>query len=276
MSTTIQIIDKLAEEDIPEFLPDMMIKVLATVDENNKPNLVFINTFEAKDNKTLMFAEFIHGKSKKYLELNPKCAVNFLTLEYRNWLVKGDFNHWEYDGKYYEYYNNEKALFRNNAYTGITRVGFIDIKKVIAPRTAIKLDRKKMKLIKNFIKEGKADNNRPQIIPNMVDKIFKAKSNLKFISYIDDDGYPFIIPTLELMSVNNNRFVFTPTILKDEFLKLKPGTFMACYGMSLEIMMYQVRGTFQGIHEYEGIPIGILDIEEVYCSMPPKAGDRIV
>ncbi|MHA1380443.1 MAG: hypothetical protein ACTSRG_18925 [Candidatus Helarchaeota archaeon] len=275
MTSSIQIFDKLEDKDIPEFLPDMMIKILATIDENNKPNLVFINTFEAKNNETLMFAEFIYGKSKRYLERNPKCAVNFLTLEYKNWLVKGDFNHWEYNGKDYEYYNNDKPLFRNNAYTGITRVGYVDIKKVISPRTSIKLDRKKLKILKNFIKEGKANNTKPEIVPNMVDKIFKGKSNLKFISYIDDDGYPFIIPTLELMTVKNNCLVFTPTILKDEFLKIKPGTFMASYAMSLEIIMYQVKGTFQGVQEYEGIPVGILDIEEVYCSMPPKAGDRI-
>ncbi|NVM05053.1 MAG: hypothetical protein HWN67_22210 [Candidatus Helarchaeota archaeon] len=275
MTTAIHITDHLADEDIPQFLPDMMIKILATIDENQKPNLVFINSFEAKDNKTLMFAEFIYGKSKKNLEKNIKCAVNFLTLDNNNWIVKGDFTHWEYEGKNYEYFNL-KPLFKNNAYTGITRVGLIDVKKVIAPNTAVKTDRKIAKIIKNFVKEGKADSNKPNIMPTMVEKIFKAKSNLKFISYIDEDGYPMIIPTMELLPVNRNRLVFTPSILQDAFLKIKPGTFMACYGMSLEIMMYLVRGTFQGIQEYGGISIGTLDIEEVYCSMAPKAGDRIV
>lgn len=275
MSTTIQISDHLAEKDIPQFLPDMMIKILATVDENQKPNLVFINSFEAKDNRTLMFAEFIHGKSKKYLEQNLKCAVDFLTLEYNNWLVKGDFSHWEYEGEDYNYYN-QKTLFRNNAYTGITRVGYIDVKKVIAPNTPVKSDRKIAKIIKNFISEGKADSNKPEIMPSLVEKIFKGASNLKFISYIDEDEYPMIIPAMQLVPVDRNRLIFTPSILKEDFLKINPGTVMACYAMSLEIIMYLIRGTFQDIQEYEGIPIGILDVEEVYCSMPPKAGDKIV
>lgn len=276
MSATIEIHDTLAEEDIPKFLPDMMIKILATIDENQKPNLVFINTFEAKDNKTLRFAEFIHGKSKKNLELRKKSSVNFLTLDYHNWIVKGDFSHWEYEGPDYEYYNNEKPLFRNNAYTGIKRVGFIDVRKVIAPNTPVKVDRNIAKIIKNFIKEGKADSDKPDILPNLVAKLFKAKSNLKFISFIDEDGYPMIIPTLQLIPVNGNRLVFTPSILKEDFLKIKPETFMACYGMSLEVIMYQIKGTFKEVQEYEGIPIGILEVEEVYCSMAPKAGDRIV
>ena len=200
------ITDTINEKDIPQFLPDMMIKILATIDDDNKPNLVFINSFEANDNKTLTFAEFIWGKSKRYLQDRKKCAVDFLTLDNHNWIVKGDFDHWEYDGDKYDYYMH-KDLFRNNAYTGITRVGYINVKKVIAPKTPVKTDRKVVKILKNFVKEGKANIDKPEIMPKMVEPIFKGTSNMKFIGFIDTDGYPMIIPTMELVPVNLNRLI---------------------------------------------------------------------
>jgi hypothetical protein len=272
--STIQILNHLNDEDIPEFKPDLMVKLLATIGEDNHPNLVLIVSLEAKDNKTLTFAEFIHGKTKKNVELNPKCTAAFMSLGNDFWVVKGNFTHYAYEGDDYDYYN-EKSLFKNNAYLGITRVGYIDVQQVI-PKRKIKFKRPLLRVIKEFVSEGRAKVEKPGILPLLVEKIFRGPSNLKYITYIDKDGYPIIIPTMHLLPTDGNRLIFIPEAFKEDLSNLQPGIFVAVFAMNIEdLLMYQIKGTFQGLQPYQDAEVGIIDIEEIYCCMPPKAGDRI-
>lgn len=271
--SSIQITPRLADEDIPEFQPDLMVKLLATIDENQHPNLVLIISLEAKDNATIMFGEFIKGKSKKNLDRNPKCGVAFMTLANDYWAIQGDFTHWEYEGPDYEYYNN-KSLFRNNAYTGIARVGYIDIKKVINKRK-IKLERSVLRQLKKYNKSLKSET--PTFLPSFVEKIFRAPSNLKYIAYIDEAGYPLIVPTMHLIPTSSNQLVFTPGGFGEDLTGLKEGKFITVFAMNIEeLIMYQIKGTYKGTKTYENDTLGVIAIEEVYCCMPPKGGDRIV
>jgi hypothetical protein len=272
--TSIPVVDRLVDADIPEFKPDLMVKLLATIDENQHPNLVLIVSLEAKNNNTLTFAEFIHGKTKKNVELNPKCAAAFMNLGFDYWVTQGDFTHWAYEGTDYEYYN-EKSLFKNNAYMGITRVGYIDIKQVI-PKRKIKVKRPLLRLIKDF-QESEGKGEHPGILPLMVEKIFRAPSNLKYLAYIDSNGYPFIVPAMHLLPAEGNRLIFAPAEFKEDFSTMNPGAFISAFAMNIEeLLMYQIKGTYQGIQNYQDAELGIIDIQEVYCCMPPKAGDRII
>ncbi|NVM53290.1 MAG: hypothetical protein HWN66_06265 [Candidatus Helarchaeota archaeon] len=273
--TTPQVTNRLADETIPQFQPELMVKLLATIDNIQHPNLVLIVSLEAKDNVTLMFAEFLKGKTKKNVELNPKCTAAFMNLGFDYWVVKGDFTHWGYEGAEYEYFN-EKSLFKNNAYLGITRVGFIDIKQVF-PKRKIKMKRPLLRLIKGFIKEGNSKTENPEILPSIVEKIFRAPSNLKYITFIDDDGYPLIVPTMHLLPANANQLIFTPAGFKEDLTRMKSGMFVATFAMNIEeLIMYQIKGTYQGMQKYQETELGVINIEEVYCCMPPKAGDRII
>ncbi|NVM27910.1 MAG: pyridoxamine 5'-phosphate oxidase family protein [Candidatus Helarchaeota archaeon] len=273
--STIQVTDRLADEDIPEFKPELMIKLLATLDENQHPNLVLIISLEAKDNDTLMFAEFLKGKTKKNVERNPKCTAAFMSLGNDYWVVKGDFTHWSYEGPEYEYYN-EKSLFKNNAYFGITRVGYIDIKQVI-PKRKIKVQRPLIRLIKGYIKEGQDKTVKPKILPLLVEKIFRAPSNLKYIAFIDEDGYPLIVPTMHLLPTPTNQLVFTAAEFQEDLSHLKEGMFVTAFAMNIEeLLMYQIKGKYQGTQAYQESKLNIIAIEEIYCLMPPRAGDRIV
>ncbi len=272
--TATQITTRLADEDIPEFKPDIMVKLLATIDAQQRPNLVLIVSLEAKDNETLMFAEFIHGKTKKNVELNPKCTAAFMNLGYDYWVVKGDFTHWAYEGTDFEYYN-EKPLFKNNAYLGITRVGYISIKQVI-PKRKIKMKRPLLRLLKNYMKEQKETETNEDKLPSFVKKIFRAPSNLKYIAFVDKDGYPLIIPTLHLIPTETNQLIFTPSAFKQDFTNLSPGMMVAAFALNIEeLLMYQIKGTYRGFQSYQDTDVGCINIEEIYCCMPPKAGDRI-
>ncbi|MHA1131897.1 MAG: hypothetical protein ACTSQQ_13945, partial [Candidatus Helarchaeota archaeon] len=149
--TLSEIKDQLSDADILETKPDIMVKLLATIGEDLHPNVVLIVSLEAKDHRTLKFAEFIYGKTKKNVERNPKCAAGFMSLGFDWILVKGDFTKYLYEGEDYEYYT-QKSLFKNNAYLAITRVGFIDVKQVI-PRRKIKTQRPLLRLLKGYLKD---------------------------------------------------------------------------------------------------------------------------
>ena len=270
----IQVRERLADEDIPEFKPELMVKLLATIDKDQRPNLVLIVSLEAKDNDTLMFAEFIPGKTKKNIELNSKCTAAFMNLGFDYWVIKGEFIQWAYEGEDYEYFN-EKSLFKNNAYLSITRVGFINIKEVI-PKRKIKFKRSTLRIIKGFIQESANTSDKPVALPPFVEKLYRGPSNLKYIAFIDDKGYPFIVPTMHLLPAAN-KLIFTPAEYKADLEILNQGTFVTVFAMNIEdLLMYQVKGTFQGYQNYQETELGIINIEEVYCCMPPKAGDRII
>ncbi len=270
----IQTTPRIADEDIPKFRPELMVKLLATIDEQQHPNLVLIISLEARDNETVMFGEFITGKSKRNLELNSKCATAFMTLANEFWAIKGDFTDWAYEGPDYEYYN-EKPLFKNNAYTGIARVAHINVKEVFSKRN-VKLQRPLLRVLKGFKKET-APSGSTEILPAMVDKIFRGPSNLKYLAFVDADGYPLIIPTMHLLPAEGSRLIFTPADYKEDIDRIKVGTFVTTYTLYIEeLLSYQVKGTYQGLQTYQDTEVGVINIEEVYCTMPPKAGDRIV
>ena len=272
---SIQTTKRIAEEDIPKFRPDLMVKLLSTIDEQQHPNLVLIISLEAKDRDKVMFGEFITGKSKRNLELNSKCCTAFMTLANEYWVIKGDFTDWAYEGADYEYYS-EKPLFKNNAYTGIARVAHINVKEVFSKRK-VKLQRPLLRVLKGFKKETAPSQDIPELLPAMVDKIFRGPSNLKYLAFVDADGYPLIIPTMHLLPAEGSRLIFTPADYKEDISKIQSGTFVTTYTLYIEeLLSYQVKGTYQGLQPYQDIEVGVINIEEVYCTMPPKAGDRIV
>lgn len=269
---TIQTTSRLADEDIPKFRPELMVKLLATIDAQNHPNLVLIISLEAKDTGTIIFGEFIKGKSKQNLEFNPKCAAAFMTLANDFWMVKGNFTHWAYEGEDYAYFN-EKPLFKNNSYTGIARVAYIDIKDVY-PKRSIKLNRSLLRVLKGFSKNDSEATD--EILPSMVEKVYRGPSNLKYLAFIDSDGYPLIVPTMHLLPASHNRLIFTPADFKDDIALIPKGAFVTTYALYIEeLLNYQIKGTYQGIETFQDVEVGVIQIEEVYCTMPPKAGDRI-
>jgi hypothetical protein len=81
---------------------------------------------------------------------------------------------------------------------------------------------------------------------------------------------------MHLLPTERNQLIFIPADYKHDFSSLQNGQFVAAFAMNIEdLLMYQIKGTYQGLHNYQDDEVGIIDIEEVYCCMPPKAGDRI-
>jgi hypothetical protein len=96
---------------------------------------------------------------------------------------------------------------------------------------------------------------------------------VRVISYIDPtDGYPIMIPVIQLQAADHNRLVFPPSILKDDLMKIPNNSKVSVFGMNFEFVNQVIKGTFFGYKKYRGIKLGTIDIEEIYNSCPPVTG----
>ncbi|MEA2014439.1 MAG: hypothetical protein U9N38_03935, partial [Thermodesulfobacteriota bacterium] len=59
---------------------------------------------------------------------------------------------------------------------------------------------------------------------------------------------------------------------RKELNEIKKGTCVAVFGLTLDMEDILIRGTFTGKGWSRGIKLGMIDIEWVYNSMPPKSG----
>jgi len=129
-------------------------------------------------------------------------------------------------------------------------------------------------ILKNLIGKGGAKTKLPEKRLNVIGyKLFRDMIAVRVISYIDpNDGYPVMIPVIQLQAADHNRLVFPPSVLKDNLLNIPINAKVAVLGMNFEFVNQVVKGTFVGYKRYRGVKLGVIDIEEIYNSCPPVTG----
>ena len=95
---------------------------------------------------------------------------------------------------------------------------------------------------------------------------------LKYIGFINADGFPVVFPAIQAQSVNANQIIFSTAVFPQFTSQLIKGSRIALYGMSLNMETVLVRGEFQGFKRLAGMLVGVLNIDWVYNSMPPVPG----
>lgn len=93
--------------------------------------------------------------------------------------------------------------------------------------------------------------------------------NLKFIAYVRPDGFPEIVPALQLQPWDRQRLIFSASPYQAELKAIPAGTPLAVFGLSLDMEDVLLRGEFKGIHRMAGIACGVVDVNWIYNSMPP-------
>ena len=77
------VIDKLAETD--------SIKMVGTVDEYGKPNVVVISTLSVLDPETVAFADLCLGKTKKNLKNTAKLTISVMGTDKKAFQIQCKF-----------------------------------------------------------------------------------------------------------------------------------------------------------------------------------------
>ncbi len=114
-------------------------------------------------------------------------------------------------------------------------------------------------------RNAKALNSWGQALLNKVD-------NLKFLGYIDQDGYPQVLPVVQLQVLDAGHLIFALGAYGEEIRAIPEGAQVCMLGMSFDMEDVVTRGTYQGIRRVGGVHCGVLEVDWVYNPMPPVQG----
>lgn len=255
-------------QDIRDLNVELKVGVLGTVTPQGLPHLTLLSSIQPCAPRMLTWGQFTEGLSKQYILENPKTGFLIMSLKKEVWRGKALYREKRKDGAEYENYNTMN-MFRYNAYFGIHTVYYMDLVelhgrqslpmgKVISAAVATMLAR----MLGKKDRQTEALNQWGQNLLNKVD-------NLKFLAYVDADGFPQVLPVVQLQALDTGHLIFAPGAYGEEIKAIPQGAQVAMLGMSFDMEDVVTRGTYRGIQRVGGVRCGVLDVEWVYNAMPP-------
>lgn len=273
-NASIQWSPELSEQAVEFTQPDIMLKLIATVDPRGWPHLTIITSNKAISKDKVVWGRFSDGLSKKYVLDNSKHGIIYMTGEmpFKILQLKVDYSHTADEGENIDSFN-KSPLMRYMTYMRVYKVYYNNV-VAASPVRKMGLGGIAMGIIKAIIAKGGAKTNLEEKRLNpMGYNIFKGPINPKFIAYVDPaDGYPIIIPCVQLTVADHNRLIFSPSALKSDLEAIPVGDNVAVLGMTLSLANQLVNGTFIGFKKFRGVKLGVIEIEEIYNSAPPIMG----
>lgn len=257
--------------EIEAFRAEMKVGLLATVNDEGLPHITLIATLQAASPATMVWGQFVEGLSKGFVRRNPKVGWLIMTLDKQLWRGKATFTHTAQQGPDYERYNTT-PMFRYNAYFGVHTVYYMDLVAhtgqkplPMAPIVAASVETLAARALVRHRAQQQAMNSWTQ---QLLSKI----GALKFLAYVQADGYPMLIPILQAQTPDPEHILFALHPYGRELRAIPKGTPVAIFGMSLDMEDVLVRGTLETSRRPGGVPCGSVRVTWVYNSMPPNPG----
>jgi len=262
--------DKLEGKALKAYKSESYPKFLATVDKNGIPNIVPVLTLQAVDPSTLIFGRLMVWKTAQNLETTRIATACCFGPGAYYWRVRADFVEFAKKGPHIELLN-EMSLFRYNAYAGASEAGVFRVKEVLPHR---KMNWAagiiEMMGIHRAAKAIAASKNGGPMPPKVIEH-FNRRLALKYIAYVNEDGWPEPQPVFSLFPAGAGSLVFKA----DADLLPPPGTMMAASAINQQLIAYQVKGRYRGREKIAGRDADILDVTEVFTASPPLPGKRV-
>ena len=265
---------ELTEEQYEFMQTPLMVKMVGTIDDKGWPHITFIANNRACSKTQVVFGEFMYGKSKQYIQDRPKHAYMFmgLSLPFTLLQIKADFSNTSKKGKEIDKFNVDEGM-RYSTTMNVFRVFYSNIREV-SPMKKISLLKVLGSGISNGITKGSLKTDSQEVKFNTYGKlIFNSVMNPKFLAYIDPkDGYPVILPCFQAFPPDNTQLAFRMNQFEDQLNQIPVGSKIAIYGLTMEFIAQEARGTYLGAEKYRGYTMGRMNIEEIYNSGPPMPG----
>ncbi|MFA5079298.1 MAG: pyridoxamine 5'-phosphate oxidase family protein, partial [Dehalococcoidia bacterium] len=246
-----------SEQDIESFKPEMKIGLIATVNEAGLPHLTLISTLQACSPTEMFWGQFSEGMSKGNIRANPKTGFLIMTLDKNLWRGKASFTRTTKAGDEFELLNNT-PMFRYNAYFGIHTVYYMDLVshsgKEALPMSSVIQAAVKTMIAKTMAGKGEGEDVLNLFTHKLIDKM----DNLKFLAYVDTDGYPAIIPVIQAQTAGSDRVIFASSVYGSDLKSIPAGSTAALFCMSFEMQTVLLRGTYKGTRSIGGIECGEL------------------
>jgi len=264
--------DKFLDEDLPYFMPDGKVGILATLDGEGLPHMTLITAMQALDCDHLIFGQFCEGSGKENARARGKTGFLFMTLDKQLWRGKATWIEARKTGPEIEMFN-QKPMWRYNSYFGIHTVHYLDLvgttRKQQLPMGKIVSGVVASNLISS--KTNPTTSHTVEVMNSWTRMMVSKAGVLKFLAYIDHDGYPLIVPTFSCRAVATDTVVFPRAEFADE-LGLIPAGPVALFAMALTMETVMVKGTYTPAPRASIIKAGSLHVHQVYNPMPPVPG----
>jgi len=256
---------QLNKEMIDNFEKSIKIGLVATIDDKNKPHITVLSTLMGKGKREMMFGKFVEGLSKTAILERNKTGFLIMNTDKEFWYGKMNYTHQKKEGEDYINFNNQ-PLYRYNSYFGINTVYYFDLDEISdknsLPMSKIIYNSILTMLFKGFYSLGK----KKEVMNTWTKKFTQKLDTLTFLSYIDEEGYPIIIPVIQAQSSSSSKIVFRNQPYKQMLNKVKANQDIAILAFSMTMETVLLKGKFSG---FDKLGFGYLDIKQIYNSMPP-------
>jgi hypothetical protein len=262
-------LNTFSQADLKSFEPDLKIGLLATLNEDGLPHITLITTITATSPQKIIWGQFTEGLSKNNIKKNPKAGFLIMTLDRNMWRGKAFLTDTANKGPEFEKLNNT-PMFRYNAYFGIHTVYYMDLIEHLGkeplPMNGIVQAAVKTMVAKTLAGKGSGK----EVLTNLTHKLIDKIDNLKFIAYVDKDGYPILIPVIQAQTAGNDRIIFSSSVFNQDLKGIPSNVPVALFCMSFEMQTVLVRGIYKGIRNIGAFECGEIEVNWVYNPMPPK------
>ena len=251
--------DRINDASIRMMDCDSKIGVLATEDENGYPHLSFISSIQALGDQALTFGQFSAGLSKRFIMDRPRVGFLALSADKRYLTGNATYTHSANTGKEFDLYNN-KPLFRYNSYMGFYRIFYLNLDRISTmkplPMVSIGIGAILSRIKALFV--GKSEK---KALPLVGQRLFAQLDSLKFLCYFEETGNAVLLPIVQATSAGSDRIAFSGLPYGKTLSRIPDGAKAAILCLNLSMESVLVKGRY---HK------GLLEIEQVYNSMPPK------
>ena len=261
---------QFSENDIRAMEPNEKVALVATINPEGLPHISLLTSLQAIGPTKMVLGEFSRGQSKDFMQKNHN--VGFLIMTLDRHLCRGTAR-WTClatEGPEYQMMN-EKPMFRYNTYFGINTVHYFDLVET-TERESLPLAKIGLAVLKTSLARSGARRKISPILKPFAMSIVDRIDSLKFLSYIDKNGFPILIPIIQCLAADSGRLAFSPSVYQDEILVIPKGTTVAVFAMTMQMEDILMRGTYNGIRRYRGVQLATMDITWAYNSMPPVHG----
>jgi hypothetical protein len=251
------------------FDSDAKIGLLATVDGDGLPHVTLITTLLTHGPRGLIWGQFTEGQSKANVRRDPRTAFAVLSPERALWRGQATWTHSAREGEQYEAFNR-RPMFRYNTYFGIHTVHYMDLVRT-SPREPLPYAGMAAGAL---AVAGARWRLRPpageRALRPWAEQHLASPATFKFVVWVRADGHPNIVPMVPSLPVDGRWLVLARTVYREELSHIPEDAPVAVFAVNMQAESVLVRGRFNGFRRR--VPVGTLDIDRVYNTMPPTPG----
>jgi hypothetical protein len=251
--------------------PTEKMAIVSVADEGGRPHQTLLSSLMASGPRELVIGEFTRGLSKDYMRERPLTGFVAMTLDRRIWRGAAVWTRLARQGREYEAFN-KKPMFRYNSYFGVNTVHYLDLEWIEGPDPLPMAGIAAAKVA--TMAAGAAASTRPDsgALSPYARSLVDGLASLNFLSWIDAEGEPRIVPVAQARTAGRGRIVFTPGPYGRDLVPIPEGAKASIFSFNMSMESLLTLGTYRAPRRSGIARLGALEIEEVYNPMPPIPG----